>query len=285
MNVLTLVQDLCREIKLPVATSVVSSTDREIQLLLGLLNLEGAELRSKYLWPELNKEFLFNTSANVASYALPTDFDYECFTTHWDRTTKWSLRGPLSAQDWQWRKSGITTVLPRFGFRVKGASGTPFFLEPTPTETHQLVFEYQSVNWLRPSTTWAVSTIFAAGSYCFYQGNVYQTDAGGTSGSIPPTHNTGTVSDGRVLWTFAEYSRILSDSDIFLLPPETVKLGVKWRWKRENGVEWQTYYEEAAASARRSVQSGRSAREIPLSPSRGTALINYWSIPDGGYGN
>jgi hypothetical protein len=88
-----------------------------------------------------------------------------------------------------------------------------------------------------------------------------------------------------VTWTFASYERVAADSDVLVLPWQTLKAGVKWRWKRENGLEWQTYQDEAINSARRALQSGRSAREVSLTPSRGTALINYWSIPDGGFGN
>lgn len=283
MNVLTLIQDSCRELKLPVPSSVYSSTDREIQLLMALLNLEGAELRARYLWTVLNKEFTFDTVAGVSAYALPTDFDFECFNTQWDRTSHWQLRGPLDAQTWQARKSGIVTVLPRFGFRVRGASSTPLNLEPVPDGTRQLVFEYQSTNWLRPAANWTTVTAFAAGSYCAYNGNVYQTTAGGTTGATPPTHNTGSVSDGAVIWTFASYDRVLADTDVLILPPQILKAGVKWRWKRENGMEWQTYLTEAEDSARLAVQSGRSASDIAVTPHRGSALITMYSIPDGGF--
>lgn len=284
-TVLSLIQDCCRELKLSVPTSVYTSQDKEMQLLLALLNLEGREVASKYVWPVLNKEYTFSTSNGVAAYALPADFDYECFSTQWDRSNHWKLRGPLPASEWQQRKSGINTVLPQFGFRVKGASSTPFYLEPTPTTVNNLVFEYQSTNWVRPATSWAASTAFAAGSYCFSGENVYQTTAGGTTGSTAPTHSTGTVSDGAVSWTFVEYNRVLSDTDILTLPDQVLKLGVKWRWKRENGFEYETYREEAIGAARRAVQSGRSAPEIPLTHQGVSPLINYHSIPDGGYGS
>lgn len=283
MNVLTLIQDTCRELKLPVPSSVYSSTDREIQLLMALLNLEGTEVRAKYVWPVLNKEYTFNTVAGVSAYALPTDFDFECFNTHWDRTSKWALRGPLDAQTWQARKSGIVTVLPRYGFRVRGASSTPLNLEPVPDAVKQLVFEYQSDNWVRPATEWTASTVFAAGSYCFSNGNVYKTTAGGTSGAVQPTHNTGSASDGGVTWTFATYDRILADTDELVLSPQVLKAGVKWRWKRENGMEWETYRAEAEDNARLAIQSGRSAPDIAITPRRGSALISMYSIPDGGF--
>jgi hypothetical protein len=284
MNVLTLIQDACRELKLPVPAAAAASSDREIQLLIGLLQLEGAELRSKYIWPVLRKEYVFTTTANQASYSLPPDFDFEYFQTHWDRTTRWDLRGPLSPQEWQRRKSGITTVVPRYGFRVMGASSAPLNLEPTPTSTSTLVLEYQSDNWLSPATSWAASTVFAANSYCNWLGNIYQTTAGGTTGATAPTHVIGSVSDGGVTWTPVSYTRVLSDTDVLLLPPQVLKLGVKWRWKRENGLEWETYQAEAVNAAERAVQAGRSAQEVQLTAGHGSALINYWSIPDGRYG-
>lgn len=283
-NVLTILQDICRELKLPVPASVASSSDREIQLLIGLLQLEGSEARSKYIWPVLRKEFVFNTVANQASYEVPIDFDFEYFQTHWDRTSRWDLRGPLSPQEWQRRKSGITTVLPRYGFRVMGGSSSPLFLEPTPTGVSQLVFEYQSENWLSPVTTWAPSTVFAANAYCNYLGNVYQTTAGGTTGATAPTHLVGSVSDGGVTWRLASYTRVLADTDVLVLPFQVLKAGVKWRWKRENGLEWQTYQEEAVQITERAIQAGRSAAEVGLGLNRGSALINYWNIPDGRYG-
>jgi hypothetical protein len=77
---------------------------------------------------------------------------------------------------------------------------------------------------------------------------------------------------------------VLSDTDVLVLSPQVLKLGVKWRWKRENGLEWETYHDEAVNAAERAVQSGRSAQEVDLTTTRGSALINYWSIPDGRYG-
>jgi len=285
VNVLELIQDACRELKQTVPSVVVDNEDKDIQLLLALLTREAKEQRSKYLWPILNKEFVFSTSSSTASYPLPEDFDYECFDTNWDRSNLWALRGPLSAAEWQVRKSGITSSLPRLGFRVKGAGANRLFVEPTPTDTLTLVFEYQSTNWVRPVTLWTASTVFAAGSYCSYNGNTYYSSAGGTSGSTAPVHLTGSASDGVVSWAFVAYEKPLADTDVLVLPADTLTLGLKWRWKRENGFEWESYYEEAAAACRRAIQSGRGAPTIPLVGGRSSALIGRGSIPETGYGS
>lgn len=51
-------------------------------------------------------------------------------------------------------------------------------------------------------TAWASSTSFASGAYCIYGLNLYQTTAGGTTGATPPTHTSGSVSDGAVTWAY-----------------------------------------------------------------------------------
>ena len=49
---------------------------------------------------------------------------------------------------------------------------------------------------------WITSTVYAAGVGCQNAGNSYYTVVGGTSGGTAPTHLSGTVSDGGVLWTY-----------------------------------------------------------------------------------
>lgn len=59
-------------------------------------------------------------------------------------------------------------------------------------------------------TAWAAGATVAAGTVRYYDGVQYVTSAGGTTGTTPPTHLTGTVSDGGVSWTFvANESRFL----------------------------------------------------------------------------
>jgi len=52
------------------------------------------------------------------------------------------------------------------------------------------------------NAVWAGTTAFAAGAYCYYGLNIYYTSAGGTTGGTPPTHTSGSASDGAVTWTY-----------------------------------------------------------------------------------
>lgn len=84
------------------------------------------------------------------TYAFPSDFDYLNNRTMWDRTNRWELLGPDSAQMDQWHRSGIVVTGPRRHFRKLGAySSGQFRIWPSPLElttNMQLVFEYLSRN-------------------------------------------------------------------------------------------------------------------------------------------
>lgn len=84
------------------------------------------------------------------TYAFPSDFDFFHNRTMWDRTNRWELLGPDSAQMDQWHRSGIVVTGPRRHFRKLGPYSTgQFRIWPSPLElvvNMQLVFEYLSQN-------------------------------------------------------------------------------------------------------------------------------------------
>lgn len=84
------------------------------------------------------------------SYALPTDFGYFITQTFWDRAFRWQLLGPMSAQEWQVLKSGISPTGPRRRFRVMG---NLFYIDPVPTQVNQEVYEYYSNQWCQSLTS------------------------------------------------------------------------------------------------------------------------------------
>lgn len=94
-------------------------------------------------------------------YALPNDFGYFQQATWWDRTYRWQMQGPLTAQQWQVLKSGLSPIGPRRFFRI---IGNQFYVHPAPSVTGDtLVFEYYSTAWCQSSTgtaqsTWAADT-------------------------------------------------------------------------------------------------------------------------------
>lgn len=97
------------------------------------------------------------------TYFLPDDFAYFQQLTWWDRTYRWQMFGPLSPQEWQVLKSGLSPVGPRRFFRIMG---NKFYLHPAPSVTGDtLVFEYDSNAWCQSSGAIAQSTWLADTDY------------------------------------------------------------------------------------------------------------------------
>jgi hypothetical protein len=83
------------------------------------------------------------------TYPYPTDYDWTQNRTQWDRTNRWELLGPDSAQLDQWHRSGIVATGPRRHWRKIGHQTNQFRIWPQPAEIAnplQLAFEYLSIN-------------------------------------------------------------------------------------------------------------------------------------------
>lgn len=78
-------------------------------------------------------------------YPLPSDWQRQIPQTEWDRTNRWPLMGPQSAQDWQSFKSGIVYAGPRQRFRIVGGYMT---VNPLPPNGLTFAFEYISKAWV-----------------------------------------------------------------------------------------------------------------------------------------
>lgn len=95
------------------------------------------------------------------AYSLPNDFSYFQQMTWWDRSYRWQMMGPLTAQEWQELKSGLSPIGPRRFFRIMG---NKFYIHPAPSVTgNTLVFEYYSNAWCQSvsgtaQNTWAADT-------------------------------------------------------------------------------------------------------------------------------
>lgn len=290
MTLLEIIEEVSKQIGLPTPTQVVGNTDVSVKQLLAFANHEGKQLRSLYRWPELTKEHTFTLVTDTASYALPEDFDHHINETAWDRTNQWPLVGPVTAQHWQFRKSGITTVTPRKEFRVKGWSNAQFFVNTTPDSDDNgdtFAFEYSSLTWVRP-VAWAASTTFAADAYCSYNENIYQTSAGGVTGATAPTHTSGSASDDSVTWTYVSdaYQTFIADTDVPILSSQLILLGTRWRYLQQKGLpEWQFVKQEYETSLRRETGRLQGARRVSIAPAGIAQLISPASVPDTGFGS
>jgi hypothetical protein len=85
-------------------------------------------------------------------FDFPDGFDRAIDRTQWDRSMRWEMLGPSSAQQWEWLKSGWIATGPRIRFRPLGGY---FAIWPPLGATEYLSYEYQSKYWVlatAPST-------------------------------------------------------------------------------------------------------------------------------------
>lgn len=279
MSLLTTIQAAANEIGIDSPSSVINNTDATVMQLLAFLKHEGLELRTMYAWPELTKEYTFSTTASTASYALPADFDWQIARTQWDRTNRREINGPVSPQEWQFRKSGLVTSSTVKNFRIKGFTDTQFFIDPTPDATETLAYEYQSRNWVRPKT-WVTGTAYAASTYVWYNGTIYRNAIAGTSGG-----STGPAADSGVTWTAQDivYEAPLADTDEFLLDSKLIKLGTKWRFLQQKGLEYGPIMQEWNAACKRRIAGYRGSKTITVGARAGFPFLGYLNIPDSGF--
>lgn len=78
-------------------------------------------------------------------YTLPSDYDRQIDRTHFDKSKKWEMLGPESAQQWQWLKSSYVSTGPRIRYRILGNT---FQIWPLPSTEESLSFEYLSTFWV-----------------------------------------------------------------------------------------------------------------------------------------
>jgi hypothetical protein len=245
-------------------------------------------LKRRHDWPELQKEHTFDLADGVANYALPADFERFISRTHWSRADQWENSFPISPQEWQWRKSGISEVTPWKHLRVKNAVDNQIFVHPTPDSGEAgdtLVFEYISSQVIKPAT-WTQSTTYMPGSYTWYNGNVYFTALGGTSGSTPPTGTGSSISDGGITdWAYQSepYLEFLKDTDEPILDDHIVELGVQWRMMYQKGFQFQQYKDEYEMEVDSEATSKSGSRILDMTGARPSFSIGPNNVPDGNF--
>lgn len=229
------------------------------------------------------------------AYPFPGDFSRFSNRTQWDANFRWEVIGPISPQEWSWRKWGIIPSTPRRRFRIIGAGVNQIFITPLPgiTDSGQvLAFEYYTDNWCLPQA-WTSGATYAAGVNVSYAGQWYTTTGGGTAGSTPPTWLTGSQSDGGVTWTYSGDSIYgtgglpgwLADSDVGVLPEDLLTLDVIWRFRKAKGFpDWEMHQQTADAEADRAASKLKGAPTLNMSQRRLPVFITPANVPDTGYG-
>ncbi|MGL5336062.1 MAG: hypothetical protein ACRC9R_07960 [Enterovibrio sp.] len=241
MSLLTAVTNVANEAGYTVESNITASTETTTKQLRTLANRINQEMADQYPWPVMYASGSITLVDGQAQYALPASFSQYLYDSFWNSSTRWRVLGPMTEQEYaETRGYGVNTnIFTSFQFR--GVSNDQLLIYPTPTAGtagQTIIFEYIADRSVRP-TTWLTGTAYAAGAYTFYNGNYYSTVAGGLSGITPPTHTSGSASDGGVTWVYysGAYKEFLADSDLTIFNQRTLEMGMMERFAEIHGLD------------------------------------------------
>jgi hypothetical protein len=98
-------------------------------------------------------------------YDLPADYNSTVNRTHWDKSKRWEMLGPESAQQWEWLLSGYISTGPRIRWRLLGKY---FQIWPGMNAGELLGFEYRSRSWAESAAGAPKSSFTADTDTCIY---------------------------------------------------------------------------------------------------------------------
>lgn len=319
MSLLTIIQDACSELSLPIPQTVIGNSDPQVSQLLALSNIEGQRfctLQGPWGgWPELNRTYTFNlvpygpfignltNNSNVITGMSPAD------TTALAAAYNAGIGLGVAGQN-VYQSSTVTSIGSTTVTMSAVASGTTVGASlnfgqiqyPLPSDIRSFInatqwdrnFRWPMLGPLSP-VEWQVivSGISPVGPRIRFrvQDNLM------TIQPLPGTAQTDQIAYEYVsnAWcqTSANVPRVASggvcrwgaDTDLYYWPEDTQRLGVKWRFLAAKGLP---YLEEKVEwSNARDFQlsvSGASRSLRMNATANGLHLLNYSNIPDTNFG-
>jgi hypothetical protein len=98
-------------------------------------------------------------------YAMPSDYDRQIDNTHYDKSKRWQMLGPETAQQWEFLKSSYISTGPRLRYRIMGGY---FQIWPMVATPEYLGFEYFSNGWVNPTAATPKSTFTLDADTCCF---------------------------------------------------------------------------------------------------------------------
>ena len=286
MTIATVIQNVANEAGYTVESNVIGSSETTTKQLLAIAQRINRDIFEAYPWPKCYASGSITIVGGQGTYALPAAFSHLQYESFWNQSTRWRVLGPMSEREYADAVGfGLnTTIYQRF--QIRGISNNELLIWPTPGAQYNgdtLVFEYIADRSVRPRN-WVTGTAFTANSYCFNNGNYYQTTAGGTTGATAPTHTSGTVSDGGVNWTYynGAYSEFLANTDVSFFNEKLLEQGVLERFAEIHGLdtiqpkfEMQLHEEFGRTYAGKIIYAGGQQR-AEMFARNGTAVFGTW---------
>lgn len=238
MTLLSAIQNVGAEAGYQVDSVAVTSNDVTTKQLLAIANRIIREMQDAYPWPVLFKQHSFSLVSSTSTYALPGDFSSYHYDTWWNQSDGWRVLGPMSPQEYATYQGGDIDNAIYDRFQIRGVADNKILYYPTPAASGDvIIFEYLAARAVRPPT-WVTSESVTSGDYRFYNGNYYTASTTGTTGATPPTHTTGSASDGTITWAYysGTYDIFLADSDVPVLSQRVLEQGMLERFAEIKGL-------------------------------------------------
>lgn len=198
MSLLTIVQKHVRRTGLPVPTTVVGNTDPQVAQILNLLEEECVELGARHPWKGLTNEATFLSLAAESQGTLASLGS--------GPTTTNAIRFILN--DIMWNR---TLRLPVFG-----------------------PIDPQKWQQIKANTTVSLQQYRIRGVTTGTQATLLITPAPSAGQTIAFEY----ITDNWVLNGSTPAAAFVADSDTILIPESLVLAGLKWRWKKEKGLDY-----------------------------------------------
>lgn len=299
MSLLTLVQDAAAELKqVSNFSSVVGNNNTSVRFLLSLANAEVLDCRRAYKWPQLTKTGSVTLVAAQQKYALPADFQAFAPLTWWDTSKSIPAFGPLSAEEFSAATYSMGALPVDTYYRVEGYGTNQLLIYPTPGSSDAgkvLAFRYLSKTCVLPAA-WEASKVYAAGAKVVANDVILYASGSGTTGSTLPypasVSAESTINDGGapgIDWyyrfNYQLYERFQNDTDTSVFGDELTKLGVKWRWLRENRFDYESHLAEYMAARSSLFASFKGEPRFRVGESTGFRFVDETNIPSTGIGS
>ena len=150
MSLLSVIQEAADLLSIPRPLFVAGNTDQQVRQLFAIANEEGKNLAGSYDWQIMREQYTFTTVAqDDQTSAVPADWDRFISNSFFNRTTRRSVIGPITPQQWQAIKA--QPQLNRVFLAFVQRRGN-FLVTPQPTAGEEIAYEYVSKNWCRSST-------------------------------------------------------------------------------------------------------------------------------------